>query len=69
MPIDCRLFQLTGVRLDNTVNDFIMLANTQFVENVSSLCCRVADRSCLQVHQQLNTNQEFFLAIGRMYLF
>ena len=30
------LFQLTGVRLDNTVNTFIMLANTQFVENVSS---------------------------------
>ncbi|KAI0209401.1 WASH complex subunit 2C, partial [Lamellibrachia satsuma] len=25
--------KLTGVRLNNTVNDFIMLANTQFVEN------------------------------------
>ena len=27
--------QLTGVRLNNVTNDFIMLANTQFVENVS----------------------------------
>ena len=34
------LFQLTGVRLDNTVNDFIMLANTQFVENVSNILLR-----------------------------
>ena len=29
------LLQLTGVRLNNVTNDFIMLANAQFVENVS----------------------------------
>lgn len=28
-------FQMTGVRANNVFNDFIMLANTQFVENVS----------------------------------
>ena len=27
--------QLTNVRIHNVFNDFIMLANTQFVENVS----------------------------------
>ena len=31
------LFQLTGVRVNNVFNDFIMLANTQFVENVSTI--------------------------------
>ena len=29
------LFQLTCVRVNNVFNDFVMLANTQFVENVS----------------------------------
>lgn len=29
------IFQMTGVRVNNVFNDFIMLANTQFVENVS----------------------------------
>lgn len=29
------IFQMTGVRANNVFNDFIMLANTQFVENVS----------------------------------
>ncbi len=29
--------QLTDVRLNNAFNDFTMLANTQFVENVSSM--------------------------------
>jgi hypothetical protein len=28
--------QMTGVRVHNVFNDFIMLANTQFIENVSS---------------------------------
>jgi len=27
---------MTGVRVHNVFNDFIMLANTQFIENVSS---------------------------------
>lgn len=31
------IFQMTGVRVNNVFNDFIMLANTQFVENVSIL--------------------------------
>ena len=31
------IFQLTGVRVNNVFNDFIMLANTQFVENVSTI--------------------------------
>ena len=26
---------MTGVRVHNVFNDFIMLANTQFIENVS----------------------------------
>ena len=30
-------FQLTDVRVNNAFNDFIMLANTQFVENASIL--------------------------------
>lgn len=29
------IFQMAGVRVNNVFNDFMMLANTQFVENVS----------------------------------
>jgi len=34
----CVNLQLTNIRLHNVFNDFVMLANTQFVENVSSSC-------------------------------
>lgn len=27
--------QFTGIRLENTINDFSMLSNKQFIENVS----------------------------------